>query len=274
MELKQGLFRIPAKEYHALPGLSYTGVKDFLKSPAHYKAALEGEREETAAMAFGSAYHAFLLESAAFADLYAVRPAEMSGRSKDGQAFQAQVEELGQQVISNEDMEKINAMANVLWAHPQWKEVSPSSEREIALVWYEKDLDIWCRTRIDLINTVSNVIVDLKTTQDATWREFSKSAYKWGYHIQVAWTFRGLKEVTGADHGIFRFIAQEKQAPYAVGVYEASQSMIDYGKYHIDKALPYYSECLHKDEWPGYDNVVQQITLPTWATTEEEEEVF
>lgn len=263
MKIKQGLFRIPAPHYHSMPGLSYTGLKDFKQSPLHYITALSGQREESPAMAFGSAYHAYNLEHEDFHRDYIVMPEGLNIKSVAGQKWADK--HLGFKHISANDMNQIRAMADILWLHPQWQEIHPDSEREIALVWFESDLEIWCRTRIDLINTKSNIVADLKTTQSAERSAFQASAYKFGYHIQAAWTLRGLSAVTGIDHLDFRFIAQEKKLPYAVAVFAATQGVIDQGVYEINSLLPTYAKCLHDNVWPGYDPGVQPLNIPAWV---------
>jgi hypothetical protein len=45
--------QITNEEYHSLPSISATGLKTFLKSPAHYKAAKENN-EDTPAFRAGS----------------------------------------------------------------------------------------------------------------------------------------------------------------------------------------------------------------------------
>lgn len=269
MELKQGLFRIDPKTYHALPGLSYTGIKDFERSPSHFLSALAGERVETPAMKFGSAYHAYLLENPVFQSQYVVRPDGLNARTKEGMAWAAQVG-AGQEVLSYDENQKIRGMASVLWQHPQWKILSPGSEREIALIWKDDSLDIWCRTRIDLLQPALRVPVDLKTAVDARPVAFTKAALTHGYHIQAAWTLRGLKAVTGHEHETFIFLVQEKEEPYAIQVYEALPEFLEYGNMRINDVLPRYAECLHTNVWPGYDPALKPLPLPAWITEQEQ----
>jgi exodeoxyribonuclease VIII len=266
MELKEGLYRIDPKTYHALPIISYTGVKEFQKSPAHYKAMLDGEKNETQAMVFGGAYHCFLLENNLFASQYAVKPAGMNARTKEGQAWMEQHKDKA--IISNDEMEKIRAMAKVLWAHPQWDVFQRGAERETSMIWKDPIHEVWCRTRIDLLSTVLRLPVDLKSTTDASPRAFLKASFNLGYHIQAAWTIRGLKQITKLHHETFVFIAQEKTEPYAINVFEAQPLFIEAGHRIIDEVLPRYKACLALDQWPSYDPAVKPLDLPDWAMEE------
>ena len=266
MELKEGLFRIDPKTYHSLPIISYTGVKEFNKSPAHYKAMLDGESHETQAMVFGGAYHCYLLENNLFEDQYAVKYSGFNARTKEGQAWLGNHH--GKMVISFDEFIKIKAMAKVLWNHPQWDTFSRGAERELAMIWQDPIHGVWCRTRIDLLSTELRVPVDLKSTKNASQKAFVNTCFQFGYHVQAAWTIRGLQQITKVHHETFVFIAQEKSEPYAINVFEAQPSFIEAGHEVIDRVLPIYKACLAKDQWPCYDPAVKSLELPAWAMEE------
>lgn len=67
---------IPNSDYHKGPGISKSGLDLIAKSPAHYyhavNAANDNEREPTVAQAFGTAFHALLLEPDVFKAEYVV----------------------------------------------------------------------------------------------------------------------------------------------------------------------------------------------------------
>jgi len=266
MEFQEGLFRIDPKTYHGLPIISYTGVKEFQKSPAHYKAMLEGEKEETQAMIFGGAYHCYLLENNLFDGQYAVKYEGFNARTKEAQSWMEQHH--GKAFISFDEFRKIKAMAQVLWSHPQWDTFQRGAERELAMIWKDPLHEVWCRTRIDLLSTVLRLPVDLKSTMDATPHKFLQSSFRLGYHIQAAWTIRGLQQITKVHHETFVFIAQEKTEPYAINVFEAQPLFIEAGHRVIDEVLPRYKACLAADQWPSYDPAVKPLDLPEWAMEE------
>src|SRR5690349_3941280 len=80
-----GLFRVPMDLYHAGPGISSTGIKEILKSPAHYKAYLEGQ-EDTDAFRLGRLVHMRLLEPEAYVDSVVISP-QVDARTKEGKAI-------------------------------------------------------------------------------------------------------------------------------------------------------------------------------------------
>jgi len=70
--MKRFVRNLPIKDYHAGEEISHSGIVKLLKSPEHYMQYKNGEDESTPAMEFGSAFHAFTLETKLFAAVYSV----------------------------------------------------------------------------------------------------------------------------------------------------------------------------------------------------------
>ena len=60
--------------YDACVALNFSGTKELLKSPAHYQAYLNREREETKALRVGKYVHALVLEPEVAISNFAVIP--------------------------------------------------------------------------------------------------------------------------------------------------------------------------------------------------------
>ena len=75
-----------------------------------------------------------------------------------------------------------------------------------------------CKCRPDWISADGGILVDLKTTEDASPREFQRSIAKWRYHVQAGWYMAGIEAAYGTRPSGFIFIAVEKKPPFAVGV--------------------------------------------------------
>ena len=95
-------FDLPEDEYHALPCLSASGIKDLLISPTQYWCEHldpnKEEREETTARVVGKAYHKMILEGEeAFQDAFAVKPEpeEYEDALMNGAAIKAHCKDLG-----------------------------------------------------------------------------------------------------------------------------------------------------------------------------------
>jgi len=63
----------------------------------------------------------------------------------------------------------------------------------------------------------------------------------------------------------FVFIAIEKTAPHAIGVYSLDEESIAIGRAQNEAAYRLLAQCRERNEWPAYDPAVQIISLPTWA---------
>ena len=66
-----GIFEgIPNADYHGGPGISKSGLDKIRRSPLHYRASLEAQKEPTAAQREGTIIHDLVLEPDTFWDRY------------------------------------------------------------------------------------------------------------------------------------------------------------------------------------------------------------
>jgi exodeoxyribonuclease VIII len=111
-----------------------------------------------------------------------------------------------------------------------------------------------------------SIVVDLKTTEDASPAGFRKSIGQWRYGVQAAWYLHSLEQATGIRPSQFIFIAVEKKAPYAVACYAADEEMIQLGMETAMRDLQRIAECRTAERWPGYSDQIEMISLPAWMT--------
>ena len=81
--IKNGRIIATRKEYDAIHALNYSGAKELLKSPLHYKHYLAAERKETPALRVGSLTHAKVLEPHNAITNFTIAP-DVDRRTKDG----------------------------------------------------------------------------------------------------------------------------------------------------------------------------------------------
>jgi len=141
---------------------------------------------------------------------------------------------------------------------------TPCCEPERSAWWEDAETGLLCKGRFDEIGRRAGVIVDLKTTRDASREAFSRAIYTIGYYIQAAHYIAGAKAL-GIDADRFGIIAVEKDPPYAVAIYEVSGAALYDGERERRKLLELYAQCEESGEWPGYPQEVVEIDLPVWA---------
>ena len=277
-----GFVEMPDVDYFARPELSKSMTDKLNKSPAHFHAYINGEdTPATDAMKFGSAYHHWVLENDTFWDHYADKPeglkkptdAQLNAK-KPAEKTIKQIEEWkkftasiqGKTVIKAADLEKIRNMRQVLEQHPMAAKLlfQNTLHTEIAMFWKDLDTNIPCKAKADLIRK-GHVMVDLKTTEDASPAGFSKSCAKYRYHVQAVSYSGGYRQITGEYVKAFVFVAQEKTPPYAVATYTLSAESLLEGEIQYNKNLATYTECMLKEKWPAYSDDIEELTLPGWA---------
>lgn len=257
---------MPAREYHAHPAVSKSVLDKMARSPLHARAYLDGMRDEpTPAMLFGTALHAAVLEPVAFANEYAVFDGDR--RTRAGKDAYEAILSSGATVISRGDYDAIRAMALSIRQHPVAGKLFAEGVAEHSVFWDDADTGLACKCRPDWWTPSSALIVDLKTTEDASPEAFARSVMNYRYHVQAA------HYMTGAQAERFLFVAVEKKAPYAVAVYELDEDALNLGHTLRERDLHTYSLCQASRVWPGYSTEVETLSLPEWAFPKTEEAI-
>lgn len=171
----------------------------------------------------------------------------------------------GRIVLTPETWDQLHAMANAVHSHPAAGALLTGcpGEAEKSVYWNDAITGVLCRCRPDWWRD-DNVIVDLKTTEDASPEGFAKSMANYRYDVQAAYYLDGVQQATGKRPKAFVFIAVEKKTPYGVGVYVLDSDSLELGRAQYQHDLRIYAECVRTGEWPGYGDKIQTISLPAW----------
>lgn len=171
----------------------------------------------------------------------------------------------GRIVLSPEVWDQLHAMANAVHSHPAAGALLTGcpGEAEKSVYWNDATTGVLCRCRPDWWRD-DNVIVDLKTTEDASPEGFAKSMANYRYDVQAAYYLDGVQAATRKRPKAFVFIAVEKKPPYGVGVYVLDSDSLELGRAQYQHDLRIYAECVRTGEWPGYGDKIQTISLPAW----------
>lgn len=258
----EGVFHnLPEDIYRQAPGVNISNLKLMGRSPAHYHARVTGPRmEPTPAMIFGTLLHRACLEPEKLAGSFVVKPEDMDFRSKAGKEWRdgqtVPIIDAGQAAALNE------AAAKVL-AHPRASAVLAGAQKEVS-VFKRRSLtsDLLLKGRIDAIAVDEQgltTIADIKTTDDASSNAFARAIASWGYAEQAAF----YMDLVGASY--FLFVAVEKTAPYEVAIYCLDEESIALGRERNNRHLDTLELCLKANEWVGYSQEIETISLPRWA---------
>lgn len=258
---------MPSEEYHAKKDyLSNSMIGHFLKSPAHFQTYLRNPPEATAAQELGTLIHACILEPKLISKRYVISPG-FDRRTKAGkQGYEALVEaNPGKIIVTEKEYEVVNRIVESVYSHESASSLLKKGITEPSLFWQDSETGVYCKARPDFIVPSLSIVVDIKTTDDASLAGFQKSISKYAYNRQLAYYTLGAR-ACGMSVNKQIIIAVEKVEPYAVAVYQLDRISINFGDTKVREALFRYARCLATDSWPAYSQNIQLISLPEWMT--------
>ena len=260
--MKPGIYPNLSDEiYFRGPGISRSDIAESTKSMRHlYEkkyAEVRAPHVDTQPLAFGRAFHAYVLERWSFHDKFIVVDAKLPSSIK-WQKIQAA--NPTKHLVNRADLVTIKKMTPKLRKNRFYKSLLTGGIIEEALYWRDKKTGLLCKSKLDN-QTLSTLVVDLKTTMDASIDAFRESSYKYGYYLQVGWYCESILQVKGKMPEGFIFFAIEKTAPYNIGVYIATEEELVEGQRVFREQLDKIKVSLDSGEWPGYSDKIRPLGL-------------
>jgi exodeoxyribonuclease VIII len=247
--------------YIASPAMNHSTLRQMARSAWHCKHYTGGD--DSLAKRAGRALHAWVLERATWSERWAVWDGERRGKTWD--SFAAAADMAGQEVITKAEHDDMLGQAKAISLHREarWLRNQPG-ETEVVLVWDEPSLGL-CKARVDkrITTTEPNILLDLKTTRDASRHSFSRSLMDYGYHTQAAWYELGASRL-GLPRSQFTLLAVESDAPYGVAVYQIGERSMAMARDQIATWTAEYIRCRGTGQWPMYHDE-GDIDVPEWA---------
>jgi len=170
-------------------------------------------------------------------------------------------------VISRSDWDMYEAMRDAVKAHPAAKVLlSGDGKPEVSFVAEMDGVPVQCRA--DWWIPSKDIIVDLKTCENAHPDVFAPHSARYRYHVAEAWYSDVYKLATGRDLKAFVFLALEKSAPYLAAPYVMDGDFTDVGRAEYQADFETYKHCIENDVWPGYSVRISQLTIPSWLRSQ------
>lgn len=259
--------KMTEEEYRQSPAVNKSTLWEIRKSPAHYKWAVEhqDEQEDTPALKLGRAIHMAVLQPGEFMEHYALEPEGINRRTNAGKEQWAAFlqENEGKEVLSKDEWDQVKAIYKSVYT--EVGDYFSNAETEVPLFWDDPRTGIRCKCRVDAIyaTRVRTMVIDLKTTTDASTDAFTRDAIRYGYHVQAAHYLNGIKAARPELKNLeWWFVAVEKREPYAANVIKISDAMLDAGQFKLMELMDKLDDCMRTDTYPGYGENVME--LPAW----------
>ena len=257
------------KSYHERPEISKSDLDLLARSPALFKMKDELKKPPSEALILGSAVHKLVLEREDFSKEFCLEP-KVDRRTKEGKAiYKNFLEKLGDRMpISWDSAKTAIKMAAKVVSKKATTELLKDGLAEQSYFSQIEGVAVKCRP--DFYNEKMGIIIDLKTTSDASPTGFTKTIGKLNYHVQAAF-YSDILRSLGKKVDNFVFIAIETEYPYCMGFYDLDYIAIEKGRETYLKLLERYKFCKKHNKWWGYAKrngnkieAVQTLSLPTW----------
>lgn len=258
-------------EYHARGEISKSDLDLLAKSPLLLKMKKDGlyKSEATPSQILGSATHKLVLEPNDFNSEFAIEP-KCDRRTKDGKAeYEAFINEnQGKTILKAEIYEIAKQISDSVLQMKATAKFLKNGKAEQSYFSEINGVKVKCRP--DFYNENLGLIIDLKTTSDASPQGFSKSIANFNYHIQNAF-YSDILQSLGKKVNKFLFIAVETKEPFLVGFYELDIAGIEKGRDRYKELLSLWKWCNENNEFFGYGDftdgkysAVKTLNLPSW----------
>jgi exodeoxyribonuclease VIII len=232
--------------------------------------------KESDAFAMGHAVHCLALEPESFSDRFFVLP-KIDRRTKEGKAAYAEIQEASKSktLLDGDDYADAIACVQALNNHAEFATIMAQPRR--VEVPFEFDLfGHRFKAKPDCIIDSMRLIVDIKTTDDASPHKWQWSAVDYGYHRQAYIYQHALAVETCQDYQfIFAVVEKPKPStrgiPPTVALYQLDEAALLMGRWDAISLVDEYRKRLETNDWKQpYSNGLKVLSLPKRRVYSEE----
>lgn len=251
--MKPGLYRnIPAEEYHKLPGLSSTGLKNMSVSPGYYWTMREAYREREQEEVL---IHLILESPKAFEKQVVVVG---DRRLKVNREKAEAATHSGQTPVSQELYDRIHLIRHSVETHPETSGFLRDGEPEVSMFWEHPRYGFECRGRVDrLLGTTlldyKCVGATLSNPVDLEWL-----VYRQRWHWQADHYCDGFQTITGKQADFAHIYIDHRtgwRVKHPIEIRTIPASSMEKARNDYDASLFRYKECLENNDWSGIDDI-------------------
>lgn len=254
-----------AQEISAKP-LSFSKMKLYLLSPAHYKYAIDfpEEKEDTEALLIGKALHCMVLEPERFRKDFDYL--DLSKRPSPEQTFAAKINKewklaemlkMGNKtVLSKDQFDKVTVMADKVTCNAAAMKILDGCQHEQHIEWTDP-CGVKCHGFVDAFNPNKTypLVGELKSIADGSPWAFNKYLDTYSVYMQMAFYSDGLQANYDKEFSVHFAITIENCAPWLCQPYYLQDSDIDFGRKLYKAILALHMDCIEKDHWGGYEEM-------------------
>lgn len=123
-----------------------------------------------------------------------------------------------------ESLETVNHMIAAVMAEPVIVKLLSNVQYQTSFVWRDEQTGLLCKSRPDLSIGNKKVLVDIKTTKDASPRGFAKECVNYDYFLQAIMQMEGVVKSGYMDEvDEYFWIAVQKTEPFNAVMYRFQQ---------------------------------------------------
>lgn len=225
------------------------------------------QQKSSAAMALGSLAHCALLTPELMDSEYIVSP-YADYRKKEAQDWKAANLESGKLIVSQDDYDKANDMADVIRACNEFPRVY---NPEVAVFGEIEGVKI--KGMIDIVPETGSALYDLKTiSKIESLHDLQRKILDYGYHWQAALYLDLWNAASGESRDEFVFVFVETTAPYETAFVKLTPEFIELGRHGSGRkkysgymdAVKLWKKCVSTNSFPKQIDGLQTIEVPTW----------
>lgn len=276
---KSGVYKdLPMAIYHgdccdsaSVSSSVLRAVEEFSLRHGWLQSHLNPDRQQAPRDAFriGTALHSLAFEGGLSNKYFAVSPYH-EFRTNEAKAWRDQQINAGRTVLKEAEVLELEAMRDALLEEPAIRAGLFDERGEVETSVFHKDEEtgLYLKARPDVV-PVNPILVDLKTTADASRRAVERAVIDNGYHQQLALAAEVIEKVVGIEIQEAWLVFIEKTPPYTVVFAEIEEDLLAWGRVLNRGALRAFAKCLEKGpqmhNFPkGYRDGELVVRAPSW----------